>query len=203
MRCFPLFIDLQGAVVLIIGHSESTDEKIAKLLPYQPKIRLFVENTFDKAVSPQVEVLRRVFLPEDLSPSPAFVLIAQADPDEKASLFRLCCERHIPVNTVDEPDLCTFYFPALITCGACSIGVSTSGLSPSAAGLIRRQIEDVLPDRIDEILDWSHDIRLQIRRITSSPQKRRLIMKQITAAAFEKNRPLSEQELQDIFSATE
>src|SRR6202042_1233994 len=49
--------------------------------------------------------------------------------------------RGVLCNLVDVPDLCDFYYPAVVRRGDLQIAVSTSGQSPSLAQRIREQLE--------------------------------------------------------------
>src|SRR6202042_2220449 len=49
--------------------------------------------------------------------------------------------RGVLCNLVDVPDLCDFYYPAVVQRGDLQIAISTSGQSPSLAQKIRQQLE--------------------------------------------------------------
>jgi precorrin-2 dehydrogenase/sirohydrochlorin ferrochelatase len=49
--------------------------------------------------------------------------------------------RDVLCNVVDVPDLCDFFYPAVVRRGDLQIAVSTAGQSPSLAQKIRQQLE--------------------------------------------------------------
>jgi precorrin-2 dehydrogenase/sirohydrochlorin ferrochelatase len=49
--------------------------------------------------------------------------------------------RGVLCNVVDVPDLCDFFYPAVVRRGDLQIAVSTAGQSPSLAQKIRQQLE--------------------------------------------------------------
>lgn len=169
MNHFPLSIDLTGRTVLLVGSGPQIRDKYEKLLPFGAELR-------------QVETLSE----GDLSPSPAFVVAGDLEKSEAARVSALCQSKGIPVNVVDQPELCSFYFPALIARGSLTVSVSSGGKSPAAAAHLRRTIEAVLPDRTEEILDWLASLRGRVPR---------RVLTQAAAKAFGLGRPLSEQEL--------
>ncbi len=171
MSHFPFMIDLAGETALLVG---DVAEQKAELL-----------TSFGCCVQ------RHCVLTEELldALAPALVVIARGDPRNETWAC-LCRSRGILVNVVDEPQLCTFYFPAVIRRGDLTVAISTGGASPAAAAVLRRHIESSLPDATEVILDWAREEKLRLREMG--------ILKQAVAAAFSLGRPLTEDELADL-----
>jgi precorrin-2 dehydrogenase/sirohydrochlorin ferrochelatase len=73
----------------------------------------------------------------------AFILIiAMDDRALNRKVSEIAKQRNIPVNTVDQPDECSFIVPSVIKRGDLLIAVSTSGKSPALAKKIRESLED-------------------------------------------------------------
>lgn len=169
MAYFPLCIELSEKMVLCIGAGPQIQEKIEKLKPFGARIKVFA------CLSEEAR--------EAMEEAPALVIVGDMDYSAAEEISRLCKQYHVPINVVDEPSLCTFFFPALITKGDLTVSVSTGGTSPMAAGYLRRQIEEALPDRTEEILEWLGEER--------SFLKEKGILKKATEQAFAENRPLT------------
>ena len=156
MRCFPVCMDVEGERVVLAGTGRHAREKLNKLLPFGCRIDLYAEAGFEDAEAlPQVRLIRRELRTEDLTPAPVFVVCADLPQELAEEVSRYCRVHQIPVNVVDIPSLCSFYFPAMITKGSLTVAISTDGKSPAVATLLRRWIEPQLPDRMEEILEWS------------------------------------------------
>ena len=56
-------------------------------------------------------------------------------------VYREAQRRGVLCNVVDVPDLCDFFYPAVVRRGDLQIAVSTAGQSPSLAQKIRQQLE--------------------------------------------------------------
>lgn len=183
MSYFPLCIDLSDKRVLLIGDGPQIREKEEKLRPFGPcLVRL-------SALSSQ-----------DLCPRP--VLVVAGDLEEEAAQLcsRLCQDRNIPVNIVDRPELCSFFFPALIHRGDLTVSLSTGGKSPAAAAFLRHRIEDQLPDQTEQILSWMDVLRQHIRLLGTAAQ-RRAFLTNAAMEAFSQNRCLSESETRILLAA--
>ena len=79
-----------------------------------------------------ITLFERAFKDSDIDGS-TFVITATGDRGVNRHISQLCRQRHIPCNAVDDPESCTFFFPAIVTEGDVCIGISTSGKSPTLA----------------------------------------------------------------------
>ncbi len=163
MAYFPFFIDIKDATGLIIGRGKHALEKIEKLSPYGPKL----------------QVIERKFQESDLEPRPDFVVIACDDMEERKWIAKLCRERHILVNSVDDIENCDFVFPSLIQRGKLSVGIMTSGASPVLGMDLKKQIEEWLPDNIEEILEQLELIRPEMKKLYPDMKERAKVFRAI------------------------
>ena len=170
MGYFPLCIELSGKCVVCVGTGAQTQDKIEKIRPFGPRIVVV-----DALTEEQLEEYK-----------PELVIVGDTERSKAEQISFLCRERSLPVNVVDVPELCTFFFPSLITRGDLTISVSTGGTSPAAAAHVRREIEEKLPDRTEEILQWLGENRSFLRE--------QGILKEATRKALFLNRPLTAEE---------
>ena len=202
MGYFPMCISLKNAHIILVGEGNAAMEKLKVLLPFGADIHIF-NPLFNQQVfsnlgnHPQIKLFHRDLDENDLDPRPAFVVVADVPPAEKERISALCHEKHIPVNVVDVPALCSFYFPAIIQKGDLTVSVSTGGKSPGAASYLRRQLEEQIPNQTDMILDWLGEMRKNLPK-ELAPAMRRQILKQAVAEAFIQNRPLTNEELEKL-----
>ncbi len=183
MAYFPLCINLTDAPVLLLGGGKAIREKRNILLSFGADIRLFSEPSEYCS-----------FTETDLEPRPALVVVADMPREEKERISRLCRQQGIPVNVVDEPALCSFYFPSLVTRGDLTVAVSTGGKSPGGAAWLRRHLEKHIPDQTDAILEWADAFRKRLQ--TEYPEAdRKTILRQAIDLAFSENRIPEEAEI--------
>ena len=156
MPYFPLFVNLDGRDVLVVGAGAIATDKVVRLLPFGPRLTVIAPNA-----TPVVERLasegcltwhRRAWQKGDCKGR--FIVIAGVDDVDVQGEIKAECEAEgIACNTVDVPERCDFYFPALVVEGGVTIGISTGGRSPAVAGAIRRWMEQNLPDDIEARLE--------------------------------------------------
>ena len=197
MNYFPMFFNLKDKVVLICGGGKHAIEKIERLMPFSPIIRVISES-----ISPEIKEIEglsiheRPFSQKDLECAPAFVVAAE-EYCECKRISDICKKYNIPVNTVDIPTLCDFIFPSIIATEQLCIGISTGGASPTAAIKLKQQITELIPSSIDEILSWMLPARELVKKaLPKDKQKRALQL--IVQKAFSEDRVLEDEELTNI-----
>lgn len=144
MKYYPLFLDLRGRPCLVIGGGTVAERKVAALLQAGGQVTVV-----SPTLTPQLQqwretgaivVHQRSYCPGDLQ---GFVLIFAATDDEELQrrIADEAASRDAFLNVVDQPALCSFIVPAVVSRGDLTIAVSTSGASPALAGKIRRALE--------------------------------------------------------------
>ena len=197
MGYFPFFIELSDREGLIVGGGTVAARKVEKLLPYKPRLTIVAPEIADEiARQPCLTLLREPFSPKLLA-GKAFVIAATDDRQLNHGIAALCAEQRIPVNVVDDPEACTFLFPALVKQGDLSVGISTGGASPSAAVWLKEQIETALPEEFDRILDYLAAVRPEVKAVVPEAQ-RSAVFALLVRCCMELERPLEPQELQEI-----
>lgn len=198
MGYFPFFVDLSGQNGLIVGGGPVAARKVEKLLPYGPRLTVVAPRfTPELSDCPALCLRQRDFCPEDLT-GQFFVVAATDSPVQNHQISALCQQRGIPVNVVDDKEACTFLFPALVKRGDLSIGISTSGSSPTAAIWLKQQIEGLLPQSLDEILAWLEAQRPLVKARCPQEQTRAALFAQLFTACLMADRPLTQAEFARI-----
>lgn len=90
-----------------------------------------------------------------------------------------CRTQRILVNVVDNPLLCDFIFPALIKRGPLQIAISSSGISPVLARLIKQAIELIIPAQYENLIEYFKYKKSSIRKSLSKLQPRRMFYEKI------------------------
>ncbi len=186
MALFPIFIDIQGKNILIVGAGEVALRKIEKLLPFNPKITVVAKEIVREEIKHlskenKIKIVERPFLFTDID-GKEIVIVAVDDIDLQREIYNYCVRRKIPVNSVDSPDYCTFIFPAYVKKGDIVIGITTSGKAPGLSGKLRKLIESYLPDDLEKILEELIEIRNKLPK----GEKRQEIIKKLVDEKLKK-----------------
>jgi precorrin-2 dehydrogenase / sirohydrochlorin ferrochelatase len=141
---FPMFLKLEGRKVLVVGAGRVGKPKIAGLLENGAHIRvvtLEASNTVHEWASQgKIDLELRAFSVDDLNDT-FLAVVATSSRTLNEEIYHEAQQRNILCNVVDVPDLCDFYYPAVVRRGDLQIAISTGGQSPSLAQKIRQQLE--------------------------------------------------------------
>lgn len=146
---YPLYLDIAGRRVVVIGGGTVAERKVAGLLPCGPRVDVVaprVTSSLERlAQTGELVWTRRAFEPEDLDGS-VLAFCAVGESATTSLVRRAAIERGVPLNVVDEPDLCDFIVPSVVRRGPVQCAISTSGRAPGVAASMRRDLEERYPD---------------------------------------------------------
>ena len=198
MAYFPMFIELQDQLVVIIGGGAVALRKAQKLAPYGAKLMVIAPEILPEMEEiPGIICMKREVELEDFELNPAFVIAATDQKELNYQISTWCKERKIPVNVVDELQNCSFVFPALVQQGSFSAGISTGGASPTAAVYYKEQLQALLPENLDSILKWLEETRVELKERIPEQVKRAGIFRKMFEKCMEKGAPLSREEYEE------
>lgn len=180
MTLFPFFEDIDGKRFVVIGGGKVAKGKVSRLLPFTQNITVISENTDIDFVP----VIRRRFCESDIL-SADYVIAATDSEETNGRIFELCNKHAKPVNTVDDPEKCTFIFPSLIKRGDLVVGISTTGKSPALSRKLRQQFEAGLDADIEKVLDKMGRLRIRLKELIPDQKTRGVILKRALGCYLE------------------
>jgi siroheme synthase-like protein len=170
---YPLFLNLSGRDVLLIGAGEVALQKIRTLLPCGAKLHVVApEATLEiqqLASGGELRWSARAYQPSDLEGA-AVVFAATDDRAIQKRVAAEARERRILVNIVDVPALCDFYAAATVQRGDIQIAISTGGAAPALAKYLRGKIEALVGE---EYADFARIVGPRRSQILALPKERR------------------------------
>jgi uroporphyrin-III C-methyltransferase/precorrin-2 dehydrogenase/sirohydrochlorin ferrochelatase len=148
----PVFLKLRGRRVLVVGAGPVAASKIEPLLRAHADVVVVAPEVRPEIEATGVAIVRRAFAPGDVDG--AWLVVAAAPPEVNRAVERAASERRVFVNAVDDKASATAYLGAVLRrAGFVTIAVSTSGLAPAFAGVVRDAIHKLLPSDAT-ILAW-------------------------------------------------
>jgi siroheme synthase-like protein len=146
----PLFLDLTGRDVLLVGGGPVAAGKLQQLIAAGAKVRVVSPRvTAEIECVPGIEIIRRPFDASDLDS--VWLVVAAATPSVNREVAAAAEARRLFVNAVDDPANASAYLSGVVRRGDVTIAISTSGGAPALTSLIREALDAVLPA---ELVDW-------------------------------------------------
>jgi len=139
-----MFMKLDGRQCLVVGAGKVGEPKIGGLLETGARIRVIALEATPQvrewARLGRIELSLRSYAITDLE-GVFLTVVATSSRSLNEWIYRDAQQRGVLCNVVDVPDLCDFFYPAVVRRGDLQIAVSTAGQSPSLAQKIRQQLE--------------------------------------------------------------
>ena len=144
---FPLFIDLSGKKVLVVGGGRIALRRIRTLLDFTEAVTVVAPQLLPELLELEAEgkiaVLRRPYEPSD--PEGAALVLAAAGDGEVNEKVREDCKRMgIPVNVSSDRHKSDFYFPGVARKNGYVVGVTASGEDHAGAKKLTEAIRELL-----------------------------------------------------------
>ena len=140
---FPLFLDLSGKTVVLVGGGTIAARRIGTLRLFDCRIVVIAPSL--KAKAEGVTWIRRPYEPGDLEG--AFLAIAATDDRQvNRQVGEEARRLGIPVSVADCEAECSFYFPAVCTGEDLIAGVVSSGKDHHKTARAAREIRKVLEE---------------------------------------------------------
>ncbi len=161
MKHLPLFFDVAGRRVVVVGDDPIADRKAATARSAGADVR-------------QVATAESADFAEAVA-----VLIATGSEEGDRAAHAIAKAAGVPVNVADRPALCDFILPAIVDRGDVVVAISTGGASPTLATVLRGRIEAALPERIGGLADLARTFRKHANALISQPAERRAFWRRL------------------------
>jgi uroporphyrin-III C-methyltransferase/precorrin-2 dehydrogenase/sirohydrochlorin ferrochelatase len=161
VKHLPLFFDLSGRKVVVVGEGPAADRRAALARSAGAVVR-------------QVAGI----VAADLRGATA-VFVATGDLEHDTVAQRLARSVGVPVNVADRPGLCDFILPAIVDRDEVVVAISTGGASPTLAASLRARIEGVLPERVGNLARLVATFRAQANALIVDPNRRRIFWRRL------------------------
>jgi siroheme synthase-like protein len=149
MELLPLFLNLNGRAVVLVGGGRVAAGKLQQLLTVGARVRIVAPDISTATVdlvsrgAPRVEIVPRRFVPSDLDG--AWLVVAAATPEVNAEVAEAAEARRLFVNAVDDPANASAYLSGVVRRDGVTVAISTSGEAPALTALLREALDAELP----------------------------------------------------------
>ena len=177
MNYLPLFHKLDNKNCLLIGGGSVATRKVRLLLEARANITVIAPHLSEELTQllsdKKITHIERSFKANDTS-SFNFVICATNDLQTNADVSAEAQLNNIPVNVVDQPELCSFIFPAIVDRSPMTIAISSGGVAPVLSRLTRAKLETLLPQQLGKLAKLAAEFRQTVKDHFSNTKQRRI-----------------------------
>jgi siroheme synthase-like protein len=162
MDLLPLFLNLTGRAVLLVGGGRVAAGKLQPLLGAGATVRVVAPVINSSIRAAGVELVERGFAPADLDGM--WLVVAAANPEVNRAVAEAAAARRIFVNAVDDPANASAFLSGVVRRDGVTIAISTSGEAPALTALLREGLDAMLPEDLEAWLAEAREQRAIWRR---------------------------------------
>ncbi len=167
MRYLPLCFDLKDKPCLLVGGGGIALRKARLLASAGARLHVVapeISAELATLVTQTNGVLHREPYQQQLLDGVELVVAATNDLVLNREVSQHAKQRQLPVSVVDQPELCTFVFPAIIDRSPLVIAVSSGGTSPVLARILRSRIESFVPSAYGKLAEMAGQFRVEVKK---------------------------------------
>jgi len=187
MRYYPVYLDIRNRRCLVVGGGGVATRKVVTLLACGADVTVVSPRISDRLgeiiAENQIRYLQRTYAGDDLSD--IFLVIgATDDEEENRRIHRDAEQSGCLCNIADQPHLCNFILPSVISQGDLTIAISTSGKSPAFAKHLRRRLQDEFGPEYAALLTLMGAIRSRLLKEAHAPEAHKHLFEQLIAGGL-------------------
>lgn len=174
---YPINVNLEGRMCLVIGGGVVAERKVRKLLEEGARVTVMSPHLTDELIALREEgkiYWQNTFWSEEAFYRDDFFLVfcATNDAGLNARAAKQAKAKGAIVNVVSDASLCDFIVPARVARGDLLLTVSTSGASPAFARVLKDRIDAEYGDVYGAWLDRLQSIRAEVKQKKGSVGER-------------------------------
>jgi len=181
-RFLPIFFKTDRQPCLVVGGGEVALRKVKQLLRVNADVHVEAPDLHEQlrelAQAGKITCHPTTFS-EDLLTNYVLVIAATDDAEINKNISKIAKNHKIPVNVVDNPELCSFIMPSIIDRDPVQIAVSTGGASPVLARLLRARLETMIPAAYGHLASLMQDFRARVKQRFPDARRRRRFWEQV------------------------
>jgi uroporphyrin-III C-methyltransferase/precorrin-2 dehydrogenase/sirohydrochlorin ferrochelatase len=176
LEFFPIFLELENRDCLVVGGGRVAARKAGLLRRAGARVQVVAPQLCDElkqqADAGGINWLQREFTDGDIE-GKVLVIAGTGNSEVNRRVSELAKQANIPVNVVDQPELCSFIVPSIIDRSPVQVAVSTGGHSPVLARLLRARLESYVPAAYGRLAKLVESFRERVKQRFGKVEQRR------------------------------
>lgn len=196
MAYFPMFINIEEEDCLLIGGGRVALRKLEYLQDFGARVTVLAKEVLPEIREKQnIRLIEKSYEEADiLLEDYLLVILATDDGAFNQQITRLCREKRIPVNVVDQPKECSFILPAYLKEENLLAAFSTGGDSPVVAQYLKEKNRSLLTPWLGRLTSYLGSLRPKVKAELSTMEERKTLYQKVLDTGLKEKRLLSLEE---------
>ena len=167
MDFLPLFHNIKNRRCVVVGAGSIALRKIRPLLEagaiidiIAPDIDYRIE---ELAKEHPIKIYNKPFEKNDLNDA-CLVISAANKKKVNTQVSNHAKSLNIPVNVVDQPELCTVIFPSIVDRSPMLVAISSGGAAPVLVRMLRTKLESIIPSGYGRLAQLAQKFRPLVKK---------------------------------------
>lgn len=182
MKYYPVFLNLKGKNVVVIGGGRVADRKVRMLIKAGASVRIIspslTHNLKKLHEAGKLTYIKRTYKRGDLRK--AFLVIAATSSQQINT--KIANDAEFLINVIDMPSEGNFIAPSVVKRGPLTIAISTEGASPAIAKALRKEMGQLYGTEFAQYLKFTDVIRQRAIKKITDKKKRERFLKSLASA---------------------
>ena len=196
MAYFPMFINIEEEECLLIGGGRVALRKVEYLQDFGARVTVLAKEILPEIREKEgIRLIEKSYEEADVVLEDyLLVIVATDDGAFNQQITRLCREKRIPVNVVDQPKECSFILPAYLKEENLLAAFSTGGDSPVVAQYLKEKNREFLTHWLGKLTGYLGSLRPIVKKELQTMEERKSLYQKILDRGLKEKRLLSLEE---------
>ena len=182
MDQLPIFLNLEGKCVAVVGGGASAARKAAIAMRAGARVKVFAKQLCEEfreletsgRFSHALHELRAQDIEECV-----LLFCASGNAERNHAARALAQAARVPCNVVDTSELCDFTMPSIVNRSPVIVAISTAGTSPLLGRIVKARLETMLPAAFGQIATFVGRHRERVATVLKDARQRRRFWERI------------------------
>ena len=180
-RYYPIYLDIRDKKCVVVGGGDVAYRKAVSLKEAGAQVVVISPELTEEFMEEEGFIILRQKYEQKCLEGATLVIAATSEQEVNQRVWEEACRRGLPVNVVDQPELCNFIVPSVVNRGELQISISTGGASPALARRMRRELEGHFGPEYGDFIQLLAKLRPEVRSQIKDGAKRQKVMERLSS----------------------
>jgi precorrin-2 dehydrogenase/sirohydrochlorin ferrochelatase len=180
-RYYPIYLDIKGKRCVVVGGGEVAYRKALGLKEAGAEVVVISPKFSAGLLKKKGLILLKQKYEARCLEGATLVIAATSDKKINRQVWEETQRHGLLINVVDQPELCNFIVPSVVSRGDLLISISTGGASPALARRIREELEERFGQEYADFIYLLSKLRPLAQASLKNEEERRRVLERLAS----------------------